>query len=80
MPTVLRKGPYRVYFHSHEPNEPPHVHVDMDKLSAKFWLSPVGLARSHGFSARELRLVEGIIRENETKLLEAWNEYFSVSG
>ena len=28
MPTILRSGPYRIYFYSHEPNEPPHVHVD----------------------------------------------------
>jgi len=36
MPTVLRSGPYRFYFYSHEPNEPPHVHVDRDDQSAKF--------------------------------------------
>ena len=23
----LRSGPYRVYFYSHEPNEPPNMHV-----------------------------------------------------
>ena len=49
MPTVLLSGPYRFYFHSHEPNEPPHIHVDRDDLSAKFWLQPVGLARNLGF-------------------------------
>ena len=38
VPTVLRSGPYRFYFYSHEPNEPPHVHVDRDDDSAKFWL------------------------------------------
>ena len=43
------------YFHSHEPNEPPHVHVDRDDQSAKFWLSPVALARNLGFSPVELR-------------------------
>ena len=55
MPTVLRTGPYRFYFYSHEPNEPPHVHVDRDDLSAKFWLRPIGLARNFGFSPKELR-------------------------
>jgi Domain of unknown function (DUF4160) len=35
MPTVLRAGPYRFYFYSHEPNEPPHIHVDRDDLSPK---------------------------------------------
>jgi len=34
-----------VYFFSHEPNEPPHVHVDRDDQSAKFWLKPIGLAQ-----------------------------------
>ncbi|MFZ2445097.1 MAG: DUF4160 domain-containing protein [Syntrophobacteraceae bacterium] len=43
-PVVLRTGPYRFYFYSHEPNEPPHVHIDRDDQSAKFWLSPVSLA------------------------------------
>jgi hypothetical protein len=54
VPTVLRSGPYRVYFFSHEPNEPPHVHVDRDEQSAKFWLKPVGLALNLGFSPVEL--------------------------
>ena len=60
MPTVLRTGPYRFYFYSHEPNEPPHVHVDRDDLSAKFWLEPVSLARNLGFNARELRRLQSL--------------------
>jgi hypothetical protein len=28
MPTILRVDGFRVYFWSHEPNEPPHVHLD----------------------------------------------------
>jgi hypothetical protein len=55
MPTVLRSGPYRFYFYSHEPNEPPHIHVDRDDLSAKFWLNPLQLAGNFGFRAHELR-------------------------
>lgn len=54
MPTVLLSGHYRFYFYSHGPNEPPHIHVDRDDLSAKFWLEPVGLARDLGFSPKEL--------------------------
>ena len=77
MPTVLNVGPYRLYFYSHEPNEPPHVHIDRDTQSCKFWLNPVALARNLGFSARELRDIEKIIIENENHCLEAWNEYFS---
>ena len=58
MPTVLRSGPYRIYFVSHDLNEPPHVHVDRDDQSATFWLAPVALARNLGFSAAELRRVQ----------------------
>jgi Domain of unknown function (DUF4160) len=80
MPTVLRSGPYRIYFYSHEPNEPPHVHVEREALSAKFWLNPVGLARNFGFSARELRHIEELIRQHQTELSEAWDGYFGVGG
>jgi hypothetical protein len=74
-PTVLRSGPYRVYFHSHEPNEPPHVHVDRDDQSAKFWLSPVSLARNIGFSAKELNTIVRLVRQHEATLMEAWSEF-----
>ncbi len=76
MPTILRAGPYRVYFHSHEPNEPPHVHVDRDEQSAKFWLNPVALARNLGFSPVELRRIQRMLKENEAILLEKWNARF----
>jgi uncharacterized protein DUF4160 len=61
MPRVLRSGPYRLYFYSHEPNEPPHVHVDRDDLSVKFWFNPVSLARNLGFNARELRQIGRVV-------------------
>lgn len=76
MPTVLRFGPYRLYFYSHEPNEPPHVHIDRDDQSCKFWLEPVALARNLGFSAKELRDIERLVINNQQQLLEAWHEYF----
>jgi hypothetical protein len=80
MPTILRIGPYRFYFYSHEPNEPPHIHIDRDNLSAKFWLEPIGLARNFGYSPKELRKVQSLIIEHQTELLEAWNGHFGVSG
>ena len=76
MPTVLRSGPYRIYFVSHDLNEPPHVHVDRDDQSVKFWLAPVALARNLGFNPVELRRVQRLVAEHESQLLEAWNEYF----
>jgi len=76
MPTVLRIGPYRMYFYSHEPNEPPHVHVDSNDQTAKFWLDPVALARNLGYSAKELGRIERVLREHQNELREAWNGYF----
>ena len=39
MPTVLRIAGYRFYFYSHEPNEPPHVHVDCAGASLRLGFS-----------------------------------------
>ena len=80
MPTVLRSGSYRIYFVSHDLDEPPHVHVDRDDESAKFWLAPVALARNLGFTAVELRRVQRLVAEHETRLLEAWNGYLRGSA
>lgn len=76
MPTVLRTEGFRLYFYSHEPNEPPHVHVDRGPASAKIWLEPVVLARNAGFSARELGAVLRLVRDHQPKLLEAWHGFF----
>jgi hypothetical protein len=51
MPTVLRAGPYRFLFYSDDSGEPPHVHVERDDNSAKFWLNPIRLQNS-GASSR----------------------------
>lgn len=76
MPTVLRSGPYRVYFFSHEPAEPPHVHVDRDAFTAKFWIAPVALARSAGFRPVELRRIRRILNAHQRLLLRSWHEHF----
>jgi len=62
--------------YSHEPHEPPHVHIDRGNESAKFWIGPVALARNLGFSAQELRRIERLLAEHEQDLLEAWYGYF----
>lgn len=80
MPTVLRSGPYRIYFYSHESHEPPHVHVDRDDFSAKFWLNPATLARNLGFSAPELRRIQKLVMENQEALLESWHGHFGTGG
>lgn len=80
MPTLLRTEGYRYYFYSHEPNEPPHIHVDKAGSSAKVWLKPVTLARSAGFRATEIGDILATVREHEDSFLEAWNGYFGVGG
>jgi hypothetical protein len=80
MPTVLRFESYRFYFYSHEPNEPPHIHIDRDNLSAKFWLSTVSLAKNIGFNPKELRKIQSLVEVNQQKFLEAWYEYFGNSN
>jgi hypothetical protein len=80
MPTVLVIGPYRFYFYSHETTEPPHIHVDRDQMSAKYWLRPFELARNIGFSPRELRDIRVIVSDNRFKFMEAWNGYFGSRG
>lgn len=75
MPTVLRSGPYRLYFYSHEPNEPPHIHVDRGEASCKFWLTPVALASNLGFRPKELRTTETIVMANLSSLTKAWREF-----
>ena len=78
MPNVLRWKGYRFYFYSHEPNEPPHVHVDKGGASAKFWLEPVALARNLGFGPRQLRELHKAVRQRQQQILEAWHGYFGT--
>lgn len=78
MPNVLLYRAYRFYFYSHEPNEPSHIHVDRDNLSAKFWLNPVGLERNLGFNARELLVLERLVEDNRVLFLEKWNGHFGI--
>ena len=76
MPTVLRVGPYRFFFYSNENGEPPHIHIQRERMLAKFWLQPVVLASSTRFSPSELRRLEKLVDENRILFMETWNEYF----
>lgn len=76
LPTVLRSGPYRFFFYSADRDEPPHVHVERDEFEVKFWLDPLRLETSRGFSRTEIRRIEALVGENGAVLIGAWNEYF----
>jgi len=68
-------GPYRFFFTSFDCNEPPHVHVERDRSTCKFWLDPLMLARNHGFAAHELTRIRQIIRQHHEQIMEAWYDH-----
>jgi len=76
MPTVCIIGPYRFYFYSHEPNEPPHIHVDRDEFSAKFWLRKISLAKNAGFRQKEINALQKLVTEHQKQFLDKWHECF----
>lgn len=76
MPTVLRIDGYRFYFYSHEPNEPPHVHVDKAGATMKLWLESLEIAKSRGFRAKERNAILAHVEAHRAMMLEAWHEYF----
>lgn len=80
MPTLLRIGPFRFYFYSHEPNEPPHVHVDRGEATIKIWLHDLSVAKSLGLRAHEIGRVVALVGEHRERLVEAWHGYFGATG
>jgi hypothetical protein len=76
VPTVLRSGPYRFFFYAGDRDEPQHIHVERDDRIAKFWLDPVRLQSSGGFTRVEIARIEKVVTDRRFELMEAWNEYF----
>lgn len=68
-------GPHRFFFTSFDCNEPPHVHVEREDKTCKFWLVPLEIARNQGFGARELNVIRRLISAHLTAILEAWYEH-----
>lgn len=75
MPTVLRIGSYRFHFYSDEGREPAHIHVRTPDGECKFWLNPIGLARSRGVRPEDLREIERHVYEHRELFLEKFHEY-----
>lgn len=76
MPTILIEG-YKFRFYSSDVHEPPHVHVLRSESEAKIWLQPVVVEYNRGYNPSELNHVLRLTRQNQSKLLEAWNAHFS---
>lgn len=75
-PTVMRSGPYRFFFYASDGGEPRRIHVERNENVAKYWLDPLRLQSSGGFSRLELKRIRSILSENVDTLVEAWDDYF----
>ena len=76
MPTIKRTRPYRFFFVSLDYGEPPHIHVQRERMAAKFWLDPVALQKAGGFKAKELNKIAKLVQEHQDEFLERWYEFF----
>ena len=63
MPTVLRIGPFRFFFYAGDHDEPPHMHIERDRNTAKFWLKPVRLQNSGGFNRNDINRLQRLLEE-----------------
>ena len=79
-PTVLGDGPYRVFVWSSDHAEPPHVHVNRDQRTAKFWLDPVTVANDGGFPQNELKKIVALVKTHQADLLKAWHDFFGTGS
>ncbi len=75
-PTVFREKGYRFFFFSKE-EQRKHVHVISGDGEAKFWLLPeIALAKSCGYSQKQLKEIRKLVEEHANELIHAWQEHF----
>ncbi len=76
-PTVFRHKSYRFFFFSREESRM-HVHISSPDGEAKFWIKPVvALADYSGFSDRQLKELEKLVKKHEKEIEKIWNKHFS---
>jgi hypothetical protein len=68
MPTVHHDGPYDFVFFSSDEGEPPHIHVKREHRIAKFWLTPVSLAKNRGFKEHEVNKIARLVVKDQERL------------
>ncbi len=75
-PTVVRDGPFRLFFFSRE--EPRiHVHVAPPDGEAKFWLTPiVHLGTSTRLSPRQITEAQVVVQAHIKEIQDAWQHHF----
>lgn len=75
-PTIIRDGPFRLFFFSREEARV-HVHVAHADGEAKFWLTPqVTLANHTGLSATQIHQAQAVVNAHLKEIQDAWNIHF----
>jgi hypothetical protein len=74
--TILRDGPFRLFFFSRE-EERIHVHVAHPDGEAKFWLTPsIHLAVNLGLSGSQLKQAQAAVEAHRKEIEDAWHRHF----
>ncbi len=74
--TVIRFGPYRLFFFSREESRV-HVHIQSSDGEAKFWIEPEFiLANQVGFNKKQLKELQILVEENRHAIRDAWKKHF----
>lgn len=76
VPTVKVIGSYRFFFASSDGREPPHIHVQVDRRVAKFWLDPVKISKRGHIPPLVLRELERLVKQQRLEFVKAWHDYF----
>ena len=75
-PTIIRDGPFRLFFFSREESRI-HVHVAHADCEAKFWLIPnVALATSTGLTTRQISEAQSVVQAHIKEIQNAWSHHF----
>jgi len=76
MPTVLRVDGYRFFFFSDE-HLPVHIHIEKGDGYMRVELDTLNITDKYKFSAKEVKNIMDIIKQNQILLTKAWDEYFN---
>ena len=74
MPTVLRKDGFKFFFYANE-HLPLHIHITKGNDFAKINIETLEIIVNY-FKSNELNKIINIIKENQSLLMEKWNECF----
>lgn len=76
MPTLFVLFGFRFLFYSND-HSPIHIHVVKGECRASFTVFPVELIENQGFKPKEIKLIAGIVKENQEIIAEYWNRFFN---